>query len=209
MPIEPGTLGIAQSTRGLLFIFLGAWLATGLTLAVVMGRRGHGAFQWFLLGLILGPLALPLAWTAIRGEDQPSPRFLHDALSRGGPIDVLVGVDGSPEATNALQVTTFLVGANIGRLVFANVTTFDRSEQARRDEYQAVELLQAAATSVPEFDSGRVLLTGRPADALIKYAIDEGFDLLAIGRRGSGASKALIGSTATRATNGPIPVLVI
>jgi nucleotide-binding universal stress UspA family protein len=208
-PYTPSMLAIAQSTTEFLLILLAAWLATGLTLAVVMGRRGHGAFQWFLLGAVLGPLALPLAWTAIRDEHRPSPRSLGEAMSSGGSVDVLVGVDGSLEAENALKMTIALVGANIGRLMLAHVTTFGESEQGRRDEELAVELLDAAASSVPEFAPGRVLLTGRPADALIKHATEEGFDLLAIGRRGSGASKALLGSTATRTTNGPIPVLVI
>jgi nucleotide-binding universal stress UspA family protein len=209
MSIESGMLGIARSTTELLLILLAAWLATGLTLAVVMGRRGHGAFQWFLLGTVLGPLALPLALTAIRDERQTTPRFLHNAIPGAGSVDVLVGIDGSIEATNALKVTTSLVGPNVGRLVLANVTTFDKSEQTRRDEAHAVELLEAAASSVSEFAAGRVLLTGRPADALIKHATEEDFDLLAIGRRGSGASKALLGSTAIRATNSPIAVLVI
>jgi hypothetical protein len=40
-------------------------LTIGITLAVLMGRRGHSAFEWFLIGAILGRIALPLAWGRI------------------------------------------------------------------------------------------------------------------------------------------------
>jgi nucleotide-binding universal stress UspA family protein len=203
-------LGLARSTTAVLLIVLAAWLGIGLTLAVVMGRRGHGAFQWFLLGAVLGPLALPLAWTAIRDEGHASTSHLTESPAGGGSVDVLVGIDGSAEAAHALRTTIELIGTNVGRLTLANVVTFDEaSPQARRDEERAAELLEATASSIQTHTPGRVLLTGRPADALMNHATEQGYDLLAIGRRGRGASKALLGSTAVRSANGPIPVLIV
>ncbi|MGH2630783.1 MAG: universal stress protein [Actinomycetota bacterium] len=203
-------LGLARSTTEVLLILFAAWLATGVTLAVVMGRRGHGAFQWFLLGAVLGPLALPLAWTSIRDEDRATERPLAEALSSGGSVDVLVGIDGSAEAAHALRTAIELIGTNVGRLTLANVVTFDEtSPQARRDEQRAAELLEAAASSIVTQAPGRMLLTGQPAEALMNHATEQGYDLLAIGRRGRGASKALLGSTAARAANGPVTVLIV
>ncbi len=203
-------LGLARSTTEVLLILLAAWLATGLTLAVVMGRRGHGAFQWFLLGAVLGPLALPLAWTSLRDEGRASAVPLADSVSGGGSVDVLVGIDGSADASQALRVAIELIGTDIGRLTLASVVTFDEtSPQARRDKERAVELLEAAASSIQTHTPGRVLLTGQPADALMNHATEQGYDLLAIGRRGRGASKALLGSTAARSANGPMPVLIV
>ena len=191
-------------------MLLAAWLATGVTLAVVMGRRGHGAFQWFFLGAVLGPLALPLAWSSIRDEGAASARPVAKAAFGSGSIDVLVGLDGSTEAANALRVAIQVVGANLGRLMLASVVTFDEtSMQARRDEERAGRLLETAANSVEDLDPGRVLLSGKPADALVGYASEEGYDVLAIGKRGRGASKTLLGSTAARAADGPIPTLIV
>jgi nucleotide-binding universal stress UspA family protein len=203
-------VALARSTTEFLAILLAAWLATGLTLAVVMGRRGHGAFQWFFLGAVLGPLALPLAWSSIRQEGGTPARTLAEGVSSSGSFDVLVGIDGSAQAENALRLATQLVGANVGRLMLASVVTFDEtSGQTRRDEERATDLLEAAASSVENLDPGRVLLSGQPAEALIRYASEQGYDLIAIGRRGRGASKALLGSTAARAADGPIPTLVV
>jgi hypothetical protein len=40
---------------------LAAWLATGVIAGIVMGRRRHDRFPWWLLGVAFGPLLLPLA----------------------------------------------------------------------------------------------------------------------------------------------------
>lgn len=203
-------VALARSATEFFAILLAAWLATGLTLAVVMGRRGHGAFQWFFLGAVLGPLALPLAWSAIRDEGRAAARPTAEGTPSSGSVDVLVGIDGSAEAVDALRAAIRLVGANVGRLTLASVVTFDEtSGQARRDEERAAALLEEAASSVEDLDPGRVLLSGQPAGALISHASEEGYDVLAIGRRGRGASKALLGSTAARAADGPIPTLIV
>jgi len=53
-------------------VFLSLLMATfvciGLVLAIVMGRLGHSAFAWGLLGLLLGPIALLLALVEVRNE---------------------------------------------------------------------------------------------------------------------------------------------
>jgi nucleotide-binding universal stress UspA family protein len=62
----------------------------------------------------------------------------------------------------------------------------------------------SASVSAP----GIMMLSGRPADALSEHALRDGYHLLVVGRRGRGASKAILGSTAARLTSAPIPVLV-
>jgi len=52
-------------------------------------------------------------------------------------------------------------------------------------------------------------VSGSPADALGRLAEEGGYDLLAIGARGRGASKALLGSVATRLARGTgVPVFI-
>jgi nucleotide-binding universal stress UspA family protein len=44
----------------------------------------------------------------------------------------------------------------------------------------------------------------------MKHAREEGYELLAIGKRGHGRSKALLGSTASRLAHGTeVPVLIV
>ena len=45
----------------LLAISAATWLAIGVVLSVMMGRRGHDAYAWLILGMFLGPIALVLA----------------------------------------------------------------------------------------------------------------------------------------------------
>ncbi|HVW35101.1 MAG TPA: universal stress protein, partial [Acidimicrobiia bacterium] len=68
------------------------WLSIGLTLSLVMGRRGHDAFAWLILGTLFGPLGAIFAVEA-RGEERPRPELIAERRSAGpGPVDLLVGV---------------------------------------------------------------------------------------------------------------------
>lgn len=58
-------VGLTRTANEVLLIWLAVALTIGITLAVLMGRRGHSAFEWFLIGAILGRIALPLAWGRI------------------------------------------------------------------------------------------------------------------------------------------------
>ena len=78
------------------------------------------------------------------------------------------------------------------------------------DEKRARAHLDTAASSVDVVTAETVLLQGRPAEALSDYAELEGHTIMAIGSRGRGASKALLGSVASRlAQRSPTPVLVV
>jgi nucleotide-binding universal stress UspA family protein len=175
-------LGLTRTANEVLLIWLAVALTIGITLAVLMGRRGHSAFEWFLIGAILGPIALPLAWGRI---------------------------DGSPESETALRTAVEILGPRIGRLTLAGVTDFDYgSSQAQADTKRALERLRAMAASANVSAPGIIILSGRPADALSERTLRDGYQLLVVGRRGRGASKAILGSTATQLASAPIPVLV-
>lgn len=200
-----------EDRHGTSAIWLAVALSIAVTLAVLMGRRGHSGFEWSLIGAILGPLALLLPWGRI-GSERAAPNHEIVDASPGagtGPIDVVVGIDGSAESDTALRTAVEILGPRIGRLTLVGVTEFDYgSSQAREDTKRVLESLRAMAASAGISEPGITILSGRPADALSGYALRDGYQLLVVGRRGRGASKAILGTTAAQLTSAPIPVLV-
>ncbi|HEY6707677.1 MAG TPA: universal stress protein [Actinomycetota bacterium] len=197
------------------------WAGVGLLLALVMGRNGHDPFAWWLLGTLLGPLALPLAISAQhRRRDRAWP--VRSGRPGRGPVDVLVGLDGSAEATAALAAVLELLGPRLGRLTLATVVDLDASVEHDRARARARAELERQArlvqlrlsTGEHGPDDGRrvprlVLLAGHPAEALARLAAEGGDDLLVVGSRAAGLSKVLLGSTATTlAAHAKVPVLV-
>ena len=194
-----------------LFIWLAVALTIGITLAVLMGRRGHSAFEWFLIGAILGPIALPLAWGRISSEPAAPNRETVDVIPGPGtgPIDVLVGIDGSAESESALRTAVELLGPRIGRLTLVGVTGFDYGNpQVKADTERALDTLQGMAASASVANLGITVLSGKPSEALPDYALRDGYQLVVVGRRGRGASKAILGSTAAQLASAPFPVLI-
>lgn len=196
----------------MLFLIAGLWALVGVAASIVMGRRGHNPFAWLLLGAILGPLVIPVAQVAVRDERTRQRREVVSGSPSGGSVDILVGIDGSPESETALHVATTLFETRIGRLTLVSVEDFDSSGSRTplRIEERAVEVLERMASSAEAQQPGAVILTGRPADALMQHAIDEGYKVIVIGRRGRGATNAVMGSTASRLARGSdVPVLIV
>ncbi len=183
------------------------WLATGLVLAVVMGRRGHDPFAWLVIGAVFGPVAIPLAVDAcLHGEDSRV-QILSHMWSRGaGPVDVLAGIDGSRECRAALDAAVELLGVRIGRLTLATVVPYDGGTE---NEDSARVTLEAAAILL-ERPHRQEILRGRPAPALLRQAMLDGYDLLVIGAKGAGAAETVLGSTAMElARTAQVPVLMM
>jgi nucleotide-binding universal stress UspA family protein len=197
------------------------WVGIGLLLALVMGRHGHDPFAWWLLGTLLGPLALPLAVAADQRRGEPA-WLVRSGRPGRGPVDVLVGLDGSAEAAAALAAVLELLGPQLGRLTLATVVGLDGSVEHDRAQARAraelerqgrlVQLRLSTGQHGPH-DARRVpalvLAAGHPAQVLSRLAAEGGYDLLVVGSRGAGLSKVLLGSTATSlAAHAKVPVLV-
>jgi nucleotide-binding universal stress UspA family protein len=204
-----------------LSLLMATFLCIAFVLAVVMGRLGHSAFAWGLLGLVLGPIALVVALVTVR-DTRPWSRLVASGVPGSGPVDVLVGVDGSPQSAAATTAVLDLLGERVGRLALVAVTEIDasvagRQEQARlrgelERQAEAVQAwlqhlpTQARPTASPEL----VLRSGQPAQMLDRIAAEGGYGLLAVGARGAGLSRVVLGSVATKLAAGArVPVLIV
>jgi len=195
-----------------LFLVAFVWVSIGVIIAIVMGRRGFHAWSWLIVGVAFGPLAIPLALSARRRETPTLFRTVADGMPGPGEVDVLVGVDGSDECRAALRSSLELFGPRIGRLTLAAVVDRDTAdtpglwEEEARAESCLDELAGAVATPPPR----SVLLEGDPARALMRFAVSEDYEVVAVGHRGRGASKSLLGSVASQlAKETEVPVLIV
>ena len=195
-----------MSNSTLVLIVAACWLSIGLALSLVMGRRGHDSFAWLILGTLFGPLGLIFAIEA-RSQESTRPELMAPRLSSGsGPIDVLVGIDGSPESRAALGAVFGILGPRLGRLTLASVIPYDCGVDRQRAARAALEDAAAVVAGGPRLE----VLHGRAAPALLERVVTDGYDLLVIGTRGAGASKALLGSTAVDvAESAKVPVLLM
>jgi nucleotide-binding universal stress UspA family protein len=210
MNVEVSSVSDSFGSDSLGFVIaIGAsWLAIGVALAIVMGRRGHNGFGWLVMGAIMGPLAVAFAIDAGRHDEQLHPEPLTPRRSQErprGPVNVLVGYDGSPEAIAALEAATVLLGTRAGRVTVATVVPYG---DVGGLEDVAREQLRHLGQRQPE---GRdfEILHGHPSAALAQRAAQGGYDLIVIGTRGEGVSKAILGSAATElARKSKVPVLL-
>jgi nucleotide-binding universal stress UspA family protein len=209
-------------------VFLALLMVTfaciGFVLAIVMGRLGHSPFAWGLLGLLLGPIALLLALVEVRSERPWWTRLVASGDPGSGPVDVLVGIDGSPESAAATTAALELLGDRVGRLTLVAVTEVDDSVAGREERDRLREELERQAEAVRAWQREQrrtvkavrpvipelQLMSGPPARTLDTIAAEDGYGLLVVGARGAGMSSVLLGSVATRlAARASVPVLVI
>jgi hypothetical protein len=121
-------------TFGFVLVVAGVWLAIGLALAPVMHRGGHGSIAWLVVGALTGPFGVVLAVYAARHGGAFEMSTVSRARRRaGGPANVLVGYDESPESTAALDAVVAVLGDRIGRLTAATVVPYgDVGAEERR-----------------------------------------------------------------------------
>jgi nucleotide-binding universal stress UspA family protein len=195
-----------------------AWVAFGVALAVFMRRRGHDLFPWLLPGVVFGPLLLPYARGRLRNERPTGVQVLGEGGDRGGTIDVLVGIDGSPESRAAMRDALHILGTRVGRFTLATVVDYEtaapdrelRSDRSWHDPRVGLAAdLATLAAMVPSAHAGTIFLTGQPARALAEYAHRNGYELIVVGPRGKGLSHVVLGSVASDLARGAkVPILI-
>jgi nucleotide-binding universal stress UspA family protein len=194
-----------MSGPAFVIVLVAIWLAIGLGLSLVLGRRGHDGFTWFVIGTLLGPLALFLALDAVQNGEPAAPlESTLPGVAPGTGIDVLVGADGSRGARAAVEEAVALFGTKLGRVDLVQVIPFDGVVAVERE---AKESIAAEAARYARLRPGTEVVRGRPADVLAARALEGGYDVLVVGTRGAG--RHLFGSTARElASTSPIPVLL-
>ncbi len=195
----------------LLVVLLVIWVSFGAVAVLILRRRGHDPFGWAIAFLALGPLAVPLAVSADRHPPPDPPTAVH-----GGPLDVLVAHDGSPQASAALDAALALMGRGVTSLTLADVVyaeeaiTFSGREtvQSAQERLQGLSDRLAAATSAPV---DTVVLYGAPARALDHFAAQHGYALVVAARGGGhGASPLVRRRVAHRlVATASVPVLIV
>ena len=202
-------------------LIVAGWVAVGAAVGFYEVRRGHWRWLW-LLGAIAGPLAIPLARQANRDVPVITPSMVSDGPESTDPsgLRVLVGIDGSDDATSAATSIVQSLGAHLGSLTLATVVDYESmvdyvgpNSGADRDRAQAEAGLTGAADDLERLLGSRpgvVVLAGKPATALQQHAHEEDFDLVVIGRRGRGLTKRLVGSCAADlARVSSVPVVIM
>lgn len=196
------------------------WLVVGAAVGVIEGRHGHWHKAW-VVSAILGPFAVPLALQH-RHDAPPRPTVLSRGRARRGPIDLLIGFDGSESSMSAASLALRLFGPRVRRVTLATVLDVDTAaphadsvlypepwpeERAAREQLESA----AAALEIEAGDKpGSVILAGDPADALERHAMDDDYEVIVVGCRGKGLSKLLLGSCASSlACRTNVPVLLI
>jgi nucleotide-binding universal stress UspA family protein len=188
-----------------------AWLGTGALVAIAMVRRGHAALSWTFVGLLLGPLAVPLALDA-RAQRRSRVAVTSWPGARGvGPVSLIAGIDGSPEAIAAVQEAVALLGDRLGRVRLVAVIHQDAADNRLMfDEERDVasRWLAEASEAAVGCDAEQLVVAGDPVEVLSgDLAAD--FDLVVIGPRGRGLTKRIRGSVATQLPGrARVPVLV-
>jgi nucleotide-binding universal stress UspA family protein len=132
-------------------------------------------------------------------------------------VDVLVGVDGSPQAAAALDAVVDLLGPRLGRLTLAAVATLDATVARQEEEARLRQELRRQAGRVQarlraarvDAAAELVLLRGRPANTLTGHAVAGGYGLVVAGTRGAGLTRRPLGSVAASlAADTRVPVLL-
>lgn len=201
-------------------VILICWTLTGALLGIYEARRGHWRWLW-LMGAMAGPFSIPLYRQLQRNEVHAGPVQLSPGSpERGQGPRMLAGIDGSEQSLEAARAATHLFGTTLAGVTLAAVTDYEVNELVpgplTPDEVWTSEHTRALEDAAEKlggwlgFQPATVLLTGRPAAALQRYAGEGGFDVIVVGARGHGLTERLLGSCASQLTSGsPVPVVVM
>lgn len=188
------------------------WMLIGVAIAIWQRRRGHHLLTWIVLGLVFGPLTLVLAVDAERGLTALATDPLDDPQvgdQHVGPVDVLIGMDGSERSLDAARSALAVLGDRLGRVTLVQALDHETAIDPRLGRESVEARLEADRDALGVPDVRTAVAVGKPDEVLRRLAIDHRYDLVVVGSQGAGMTDRLLGSVARALLSGsPVPVLV-
>ncbi len=157
------------------------WIGVGLLTAYVMSRRGHDFRPAAALGVVLGPLLVPLAIAKARhGERQSQPLVVRPGTRSSGPVQVLIGIGGDPESATAALAMLDILGPRLGRITVGRAVPFDCTDpnDGSSATAEAVFAVETSTLFFHRYDPGAVLVPGPWPKALLDYAARRWYDVV-------------------------------
>jgi nucleotide-binding universal stress UspA family protein len=122
---------------------------------------------------------------------------------------IVVGTDGSDSATRAVTQAGWLA-ERLGAELLVSYAYRDAADRPTELRGMGTSVLRDACARVAGLSPTPVLRTGEAAEALVGLAREEAVDLIAVGNRGLGQRRILLGSVPGRvAQRAPCDVLVV
>jgi nucleotide-binding universal stress UspA family protein len=187
---------------------LAVWVIGGLVGYYYMVRHAHPSLVWLLIGIGLGPFALLVFMERVEGE---TPLVVSGGRPRRGPMEIVVGTDGSPQAGSAAEEAGRLFAGDDYCVVLCEVIDFDAQvDTASSAALHARERLDGVAARLGAAHVDTELVAGAPVEALRSVADRRAATAIVVGARGKGLSPRLLGSVSEGLiARSRCPVLVV
>ncbi|MDP8975548.1 MAG: hypothetical protein M3N28_04130 [Actinomycetota bacterium] len=82
-----------------------AWLYSALAVSGLMGRRGYDRSSWWVVSMLMGPAAVPLAVFELVAPSGRRPMVLETGEEWDGDLSVVVHIDETPESRDAARAS--------------------------------------------------------------------------------------------------------
>lgn len=194
-------------------IAIAVWLSLVVVSIIVTTylahRWGHDPFGWVLLSAAMGPIAI-LAIIGTRQRDarrETVPAVSEEGVVLGSAILATDGEDGAARLAHHIVEGPY----RLERVAVVVVLPFESKDNVgARGEAEgiagvAAEILQAAGLRV-----ARSIRYGSPGEEVVRLANEAEAPAVFVGRRGSGLSRALLGSVSDYVVrHSTSPVIVV
>ena len=192
-------------------------LVTMIIVTYLALRWGRDPFGWLLLSAAMGPIAI----VALIGTRSADVKRGHSSSTSGAPRSpgrphIIVGCDGSASGPRIAEHIVREV-SRTAEVVLACVLPHEAEpggdEQSARERDARVAKMTSATLAA--LSSGAVtariaVVFGQAGEEIVRLAENEQADLIIVGRRGAGLSRALLGSVSDYVVkHATRPVLVI
>jgi hypothetical protein len=177
--LEP-TLAIIDGTAAQVLLFAACWIGVGLAAAVVLRKRAHEFGPNAVLGAVLGPVFLFLAYDIVRRREDEMPIELAAPTPSEGPA-VLVIAAGDLNDPGAARAAVASVG-ELGPVTAAVPVEYEVAERVHRfgKSPPLSTRLDDLAASLSEYDPGLMMLPGRVDRSIPRGITETGAEVVVI-----------------------------